>query len=345
MSTAPAIEVRDLAKRYEPAGVEALRGVSFTVAEGEIFGFLGRNGAGKSTTVRILTTLLRPTAGTARVLGLDVRSQPAPVRRVLGVALQEAALDELMTGREHLVLAARLGGLRRAAADARAGELLETFGLTGAADRIAARYSGGMRRRLDVAMSLVRRPKVLFLDEPTTGLDPQSRRALWELIRDLRGDGTTVFLTTQYLAEADELSDRVAVVHDGAIAAIGPPQDLKDRFGSTTLRLKVGDRALAARVGQAVGAAPDDVATADGGWITVAVPGGEPAVPGAVARISAMGAPVERLAVVPPSLEDVFVTLTGDEIESDAGGGDDGALSAVRRGMGVSAGGGGGSGR
>jgi ABC-2 type transport system ATP-binding protein len=340
VSTAPAIEVLDLAKRYEPAGVDALRGISFTVDEGEIFGFLGRNGAGKSTTVRILTTLLHPTAGSARVLGLDIRSQPAAVRRALGVALQEAALDELMTGREHLVLAGRLGGLHRPAAEARAAELLETFGLTGAADRIAARYSGGMRRRLDVAMSLVRHPKVLFLDEPTTGLDPQSRRALWELIRNLRGDGATVFLTTQYLAEADELSDRVAVVHDGGIAAIGPSQELKDRYGSTTLRLRIGDPTLVARVGQAVGVAPDDVTTGADGWLTVPVPGGEPAVPGAVARISAIGAPLERLEVVPPSLEDVFVSLTGNEIESGAGGGDDGALSAVRRGMGVAAGGG-----
>jgi ABC-2 type transport system ATP-binding protein len=339
VSTGSAIEVVELAKRYEPAGVDALREVSFTVAEGEIFGFLGRNGAGKSTTVRILTTLLRPTSGTASVLGLDIRSKPAAVRRVLGVALQEAALDELMTGREHLVLAARLGGLRRAAAEARAGELLEAFGLTGAADRIAARYSGGMRRRLDVAMSLVRHPKVLFLDEPTTGLDPQSRRALWELIGNLRGDGATVFLTTQYLAEADELSDRVAVVHDGSIAAIGPSQELKDRFGNTTLRLQVGDPSVAARVGQAVGVEPDDIASAGDGWITLPVPGGEPAVPGALARISAIGAAVERIAVVPPSLEDVFVSLTGSEIESGAGGADDGALSAVRRGMGVAAGG------
>ena len=338
MSTAPAIEVVDLAKRYEPAGVEALRGVSFTVDEGEIFGFLGRNGAGKSTTVRILTTLLHPTGGSARVLGFDIRSQPAAVRRVLGVALQEAALDELMTGREHLVLAARLGGLRRAAAEARATELLEAFGLTGAADRIAARYSGGMRRRLDVAMSLVRHPRVLFLDEPTTGLDPQSRRALWELIGALRGDGATVFLTTQYLAEADELSDRVAVVHDGSIAAIGPSQELKDRFGSTTLRLRLAGPS-AARIAEAAGVAPGDLTAGDDGWINVPIPGGEPAVPGVVARISAMGAAVERLTVVAPTLEDVFVSLTGNEIEAGAGGGDDGALSAVRRGMGVAAGG------
>ena len=288
--------------------------------------------------MRILTTLLRPTAGTARVRGLDILSQPAAVRRVLGVALQEAALDELMTGREHLVLAARLGGLGRRAAEARAAELLETFGLTGARDRIAARYSGGMRRRLDVAMSLVRHPEVLFLDEPTTGLDPQSRRALWELIRTRRSEGTTVFLTTQYLAEADDLSDRVAVVHDGAIAAIGPPGELKDRFGSTTLRLRLADPVAVGRVSEAL--AIDTVPTYDEGWITVPVSGGERAVPGLVARVSTTGASIERLSVLPPSLEDVFVSLTGSEIESGAGGGDDGALSAVRRGMGVAAGGG-----
>src|SRR5215218_8866483 len=211
----PAIEVHDLAKRYEPAGVDALTDVSFSVAEGEIFGLLGRNGAGKSTTVRILTTLLRPTGGWARILGIDVVAEPAAVRHLLGVALQDAALDELMTGREHLVLAAQVGGMRTDAAKSRADELLETFGLTAAADRIAARYSGGMRRRLDVSMALVRNPRVLFLDEPTTGLDPQSRRALWDLIRDLRDKGATIFLTTQYLAEADELADRVSVVHDG----------------------------------------------------------------------------------------------------------------------------------
>ncbi len=336
MSTAPSVEVEDLAKRYEPSGVDALKDVSFTVDEGEIFGFLGRNGAGKSTTLRILTTLLRPTAGSARVLGLDVQAESSAVRRVLGVALQEAALDELMTAREHLVLAGRLVGLRPPEADSRAAELLEAFGLTNAADRIATRYSGGMRRRLDVAMSLVRHPKVLFLDEPTTGLDPQSRRALWALIRQLRDDGTTVFLTTQYLAEADELSDRVAVIHEGAVAAIGPPEELKDRFGSTALRLHLADPTVAPRVCDALGL--DTVPAGDDGWLTVPVSGGERAVPGLIARINAMGASVERLLVMPPSLEDVFVRLTGSEIESGAGGSDHGALSAVRRGMGLSVG-------
>ena len=336
-TAAAAIEVRGLAKRYEPAGIEALRGVDFSVAEGEIFGLLGRNGAGKSTTVRILTTLLRPSAGSAHVHGMDVVAQPAAVRRVLGVALQEAALDELMTGREHLVLAARLAGMRAPAAKARARELLDVFGLSGAGDLIAARYSGGMRRRLDVAMALVRNPRVLFLDEPTTGLDPQSRRALWELIREQRLRGATVFLTTQYLAEADDLSDRVAVVHGGCIAATGSPTGLKDRFGATTVRLRVAGQGAEDRLRQI---APIEVVeTGHDGWIALTVKGGEAAVPEIIGRLTTSGLAIERLAVVPPTLEDVFVSLTGSEIEAGGGPGDNGSLSAVRRGMGVASGG------
>ena len=217
-----AVEVRNLEMRYEQAGVQALADVSFGVEEGEIFAYLGRNGAGKSTTVRILTTLLQPTGGHALVCGFDVGTQPAEVRRVIGVALQEAALDDLMTGREHLVLAARLVGLGKVESRQRAEELLEVFGLRVATDRVAARYSGGMRRRLDVTMAMIRRPDVLFLDEPTTGLDPQGRRALWALVRDLRDEGSTVFLTTQNLDEADVLAARVAIVHEGRIASHGP---------------------------------------------------------------------------------------------------------------------------
>ncbi|MGH9166126.1 MAG: ATP-binding cassette domain-containing protein [Acidimicrobiales bacterium] len=313
-----------------------MRGVSFSVAPGEIFGFLGRNGAGKSTTVRILTTLLRPTAGWARVLGFDVTAQPEEVRRIQGVALQAAALDELMTGREHLVLAARLTGIAARPAAARAGELLETFGLIEAADRIAAGYSGGMRRRLDVAMALVGQPRVLFLDEPSTGLDPQSRRALWELIGRLRHGGTTVFLTTQYLAEADVLADRVAVVHEGRIAAVGAPSELKDRFGATTLRLRLGGVHAEEQLRRLVPA--DVVVGAEDGWVVLAVPGGDAAVPALIARLSAEGPAIERLAVVSPTLEDVFVTLTGEGIESSAGVGDIGSVSAVRRGMGIGGG-------
>jgi ABC-2 type transport system ATP-binding protein len=332
-----AVEVRDLEKRYEPAGVQALAGVSFDVEEGEIFGYLGRNGAGKSTTVRILTTLLRPTAGRAVVGGFDVGSDPASVRQAIGVAMQEAALDELMTGREHLLLAARLAGLGKAAARDRAEELLEVFGLRAPADRVAARYSGGMRRRLDIAMAVVRRPDVLFLDEPTTGLDPQGRRALWALVGELRAQGSTVFLTTQNLAEADALADRVAIVHDGRIAAIGRPEDLKARFGgATTIRVRA-DEANAARVREA---APGQVhSEGRDGWLTLTVEGGEAEVPSIVARMGAAGASVEHLSIHSPSLEDVFVNLTGSEIERSGDSGDAGSVAAARRGMGVAPGG------
>jgi ABC-2 type transport system ATP-binding protein len=331
-----AIEADELTRHFA-GGVRALDGVSFTVEQGEIFGYLGRNGAGKSTTVRILTTLLRATSGRAVVLGHDVRTDPSAVRKVFGVALQDAALDELMTGREHLEMAGRLVGLGKPKAKERAAELLESFGLKAAADRIAAGYSGGMRRRLDVAMAMVRRPQVLFLDEPTTGLDPQGRRAVWELVKDLRGGGSTVFLTTQYLAEADELASRVAVVHDGRIAAIGTSQELKDRMGTTTVRVRVAaeDRL---RVREAV--APDPVAEADE-WSEITVLSGEAAVPAVVARLVAAGVKLDRLTIRPPTLEDVFVGLTGTQIEASAGGTDVGKITAVRRGLGVPAGPGG----
>ena len=331
----PAIEVAELTKRYEPAGVDALAGVSFEVGRGEIFGLLGRNGAGKSTAVRILTTLLRPTGGRAHVLGMDVTTEAAAVRRALGVALQEASLDELMTGREHLVLAARLVGLAPKEAGERAAELLETFGLSGAADRISARYSGGMRRRLDVAMALIRDPEVLFLDEPTTGLDPQSRRALWELIRAQQQQGTTVFLTTQYLAEADELAERVAIVHGGRIAAIGAPAELKERYGATTVRLRVAGGEAEAAVRGVAG--PEAVTTEADGRLALTVSGGDAAVPALVGRLMTLGPAIVRLEVLSPTLEDVFVTLTGSDLEVGAGPAEAGSLSAVRRNIGITA--------
>jgi daunorubicin resistance ABC transporter ATP-binding subunit len=331
-----AIEADELTRQFA-GGVRALDGVSFTVEEGEIFGYLGRNGAGKSTTVRILTTLLRATSGRATVLGHDVQTDPGAVRKVFGAALQEAALDELMTGREHLEMAGRLVGLGKPKARERAAELLESFGLKAAADRIAAGYSGGMRRRLDVAMAMVRRPQVLFLDEPTTGLDPQGRRAVWELVKDLRSDGSTVFLTTQYLAEADELASRVAVVHDGRIAAIGTSQELKDRLGTTTIRVRVAAED-GRRIAEAV--APDPVTDSEG-WSEVTVLGGEAAVPAVMGRLVGAGVAVDRLAIRPPSLEDVFVGLTGTQIETSAGGTDVGKITAVRRGLGVPTGPGG----
>lgn len=328
----PAIEVDELTKRYEPDGVQALAGVSFSVAAGEIFGYLGRNGAGKSTTVRILATLARATSGRARVQGLDVAAEPAAVRLHLGVVLQESALDELMSGREHLVLAGRLAGLGKRGSRDRAGDLLEVFGLTAAAGRITARYSGGMRRRLGIALALIRRPPVLFLDEPTTGLDPQSRRALWEQIRALRSEGSTVFLTTQYLAEADELSDRVAIVHGGVIAAVGTPAQLKDQLGTTTIRARTTNPQAQRRVVESTAATPDPH---DGDWVRLTVDGDQREVLARLSRVAAMEGDVDRVEVLAPTLEDVFVNVTGTEIEgtsdSDAGGG----LAVARRTQGV----------
>lgn len=213
---------RGLGKTYAN-GVTALTDLDLTLVHGEILAFLGRNGAGKSTTVRLLTTLTRPTTGTATVAGYDIVRQPEQVVRRIGVTMQDAALDPTMTGREHLTLLARLWGYDGAAAAQRTSALLEEFGLTRAADRVIRTYSGGMRRRLDIAGAVLTRPAVLFLDEPTTGLDAQSRRALWERVQAMRDDGVAAFLTTQYLEEAEELADRVAIVHDGRVAAAGTP--------------------------------------------------------------------------------------------------------------------------
>ncbi len=225
----PAVRAEGLAKHFESndGTVEAVRGVDLEIQPGEIFGFLGPNGAGKSTTVRMLTTLLSITAGRAEVMGIDVTREPDAARRRIGVALQEAGLDPRQTGRELLTLHGRLFGLGSAAAAARAQELLELVGLEEAADRVVKGYSGGMQRRLDLAAALVHEPEVLFLDEPTTGLDPASRLTVWDEVRRINGHGTTVFLTTQYLEEADQLCHRLAIIDDGLIVREGTPADLK----------------------------------------------------------------------------------------------------------------------
>jgi ABC-2 type transport system ATP-binding protein len=225
----PAVRAERLVKHYEgkEGTVEAVRGVDLEVEPGEIFGFLGPNGAGKSTTVRMLTTLLTITSGTAEVLGVDIGAEPDEARRRIGVALQEAGLDPRQTGRELLTLHGRLFGLDQAAATARTDELLELVELEEAADRVIKGYSGGMQRRLDLAAALVHEPEVLFLDEPTTGLDPASRLTIWEEVRRINGHGTTVFLTTQYLEEADALCDRLAIIDDGLIVREGSPAELK----------------------------------------------------------------------------------------------------------------------
>jgi ABC-2 type transport system ATP-binding protein len=238
------IEATGLVRRF--GDIVAVDGVDLVVAEGEIFGFLGPNGAGKSTIVRMLTTLLTPTAGTARVAGFDVVRQAGAVRRSIGVALQDAAIDPLMTGRELVRLQAVLHGIGRSEADRRGEVLLERVGLTAAADRRVGTYSGGMRRRLDLALALIHEPTVLFLDEPTTGLDPMSRLSLWDEVRRLNHDGTTVFLTTQYLEEADELAGRIAIIEEGRIVREGAPEKLKAEVGAPTLVVTPGDGQLEA---------------------------------------------------------------------------------------------------
>ena len=230
MTETLAVEAAQLVKKYTGRGgsdVEAVRGVDLAVKAGEVFGFLGPNGAGKSTTVRMLTTLMSITSGSARVAGIDVAREPDAARRKIGVALQEAGLDERQTGRELLVLQCRLFGMPSATAAARAVELIELVELTEAADRLIKGYSGGMKRRLDLASSLVHQPEVLFLDEPTTGLDPASRLTVWDEVRRINERGTTVFLTTQYLEEADQLCDRIAIIDEGLIVREGTPASLK----------------------------------------------------------------------------------------------------------------------
>ncbi len=238
MSTA-IIEAEGLAKSF--GDVDALKGVDLTVEAGTVFGLLGPNGAGKTTTVRILTTLLAPDTGWARVAGYDVVTQRGPLRREIGLAGQYAAVDEILTGRENLIMVGRLYRLAIAEAKARADEILERFDLTDARDRQVKTYSGGMRRRLDLAASLVGRPQVLFLDEPTTGLDPRSRLGLWDFIEDLVAEGTTLLLTTQYLEEADRLANRIAVIDHGTVIAEGTSADLKGTIGGDVLELELAD--------------------------------------------------------------------------------------------------------
>ena len=258
---------RRLVREFK-GGIRAVDGIDLEVPPGEIYGFLGPNGAGKSTTVHMLTTLLPPTAGSATVAGFDVATQGPEVRRRIGAALQEAALDKFLTGREHFELQGGLHGLSKADRAARATELLERVGLTDAADRKVGGYSGGMKRRLDLALALVHRPSILFLDEPTTGLDPQSRSALWEEVARLaHDDGVTVFLTTQYLEEADVLADRVGIIDRGRIVAEGTPQALKAEIGRSTVEAMPADpddreaiEAVLSRFGEPAAASPKGVA-------------------------------------------------------------------------------------
>jgi ABC-2 type transport system ATP-binding protein len=293
--------------------VKAVDGVDLEVQPGEIFGFLGPNGAGKSTTVRVLTTLLRPTAGRATVAGYDVATEADAVRRSIGVALQDAAIDPLMTGNELLHLQAVLYGIPPAKVTDRARELLERVGLTAAADRRVGTYSGGMRRRLDLALSLIHQPTVLFLDEPTTGLDPMSRLTLWEEVRRLNSEGTTVLLTTQYLEEADQLADRVAIIDHGRIVCEGRPRDLKAQVGAPTLLVSTPQDSTdeARRVLAQFG----ELRPTPEGVLGVGLPGGAEQVPSVVRALDEAGVHVQHLELNEPSLDDVFAEATGYRLE------------------------------
>jgi ABC-2 type transport system ATP-binding protein len=312
-----AVVVEGLVKTF--GSTRALDGVSFSLPTGTVLGLLGPNGAGKTTAVRVLTTLLKPEAGRATVLGMDVVQQAEAVRKVIGLAGQYAAVDERLTGRENLRMVGRLYHLPKAEVTARADALLERFELSGAADRVSKTYSGGMRRRLDLAASLVNRPQVLFLDEPTTGLDPRSRLALWSVIEDLVSDGTTVLLTTQYLEEADRLADRVAVIDDGQLIAEGTPDELKDKVGGSVLVARPTSQDDLAAL-EVVLRKYGEVKRLPSGELAVAADG-VGVVAKAARAVSTAGLEVSELGLRRPTLDDVFLTLTGhaaeDEIELD----------------------------
>jgi ABC-2 type transport system ATP-binding protein len=308
------IEVRALAREFKD-GPRAVDGIDLDVAPGEIYGFLGPNGAGKSTTVLMLTTLLPPTSGTARVAGHDIVREGPAVRAAIGAALQEAALDPLLTARDHMRLQTTLQGLPKAERRERGDELIERVGLADAADRKVGGYSGGMKRRLDLALALVHRPRVLFLDEPTTGLDPSSRNDMWtEVARLARDEGVTVFLTTQYLEEADVLADRVGIIDHGRIVAEGTPEALKEEIGRPSVEAVPAVRTerdavadVLARFGAQVAAPPGAAAVRlDGVGDLAAV----------VRALDGAGLEVEQLQLHQPSLDDVFLAKTGRKLDA-----------------------------
>ncbi|MBK5219764.1 MAG: ATP-binding cassette domain-containing protein [Thermoleophilia bacterium] len=311
----PAIVAEGLERAF--GEVLAVQGIDLAVEEGEIYGFLGPNGAGKTTTVRMLTTLLLPTGGRASVAGHDVSAEARAVRRSIGVALQEAALDPLMTGRELIRLQATLQGIPTAEGRRRADDLLERVDLAGAADRRVGTYSGGMQRRLDLAAALVHEPRVLFLDEPTTGLDPVSRKTIWEEVRALNNEGTTVFLTTQYLEEADQLADDVGIIDSGRIVAEGTPESLKAEIGNPHIQLQLAEGSVAeaeAKLGEIGRLLPPK----DGKKVLVEVENGAADIPRVVRILDEAGIAVEALELVRPTLDDVFVAKTGYHLEEES---------------------------
>ncbi|MFB6721118.1 ATP-binding cassette domain-containing protein [Kribbella sp. NPDC056345] len=301
------IEVEQLSKRY--GDTLALSSVDLSVAAGQVLGLIGHNGAGKTTLVEILSTLVRPSAGTARVAGADVVGSPSRVRRSIGLTGQFATVDDTLSGTGNLVLLARLSGTGRRAARVRAAELLEQFGLTQAADRRVRTYSGGMRRRLDLAASLVTAPAVLFLDEPTTGLDPTSRRAVWDQVAKLAEQGTTILLTTQYLEEADQLSDRIVVLAGGRVVAGGTPADLKQQVGRRAIVVRLPPDAPVVRVIEHLAGRGLDVAQRNESAELTVVDASSATIVQVVRALDDLGIEAERLEVAEPSLDDVFATL------------------------------------
>ena len=312
-----AIEATGLVREFKK-GPRAVDGIDLRVEPGEVYGFLGPNGAGKSTTVHMLTTLLPPTAGSARVAGLDVVADGAGVRQAIGAALQEAALDPYLTGREHMRLQTALHGMRGEEARERSDQLLARVGLTQAADRRVGGYSGGMKRRLDLALALVHRPRILFLDEPTTGLDPQSRSALWDEVARLAGDrGVTVFLTTQYLEEADVLADRVGIIHKGRLVAEGTPESLKDEIGRPSVEAIPCTRDDLPRMREVLSRFGEFVTGSPKG-ASVRLSGGEAQLADVVRALDAEDIHVEHLQLHRPTLDDVFLSKTGRSLEGAA---------------------------
>ncbi|MBB4660693.1 ATP-binding cassette domain-containing protein [Conexibacter arvalis] len=315
--TAPAIRAEGVRQTF--GDVVALDGLDLEVTQGTVFGLLGPNGAGKTTLVRVLATLLRPTGGRATVLGHDVVAEPLAVRRRIGLAGQFAAVDEELTGRENVEMVGRLYRLSAPEARRRAAEVLERLSLTDASDRRVSTYSGGMRRRLDLGASLVGRPPVILLDEPTTGLDPRTRQELWNTVEELRRDGTTVLLTTQYLEEADRLAQRIAVVDHGRIVAEGTAAELKGAVGTEMLSVRVADTARTAEAAAelaSLAAGEEPIADAAAGEVRLAVADSSASAE-AVRRLDARGLAIAAVELQQPSLDDVFLTLTGRRAEAD----------------------------